>query len=428
MALAISCYIVIAEMLQIEYGPSISFAILCAAVICVLASLSVSELASMFPSAPGIRTYLKLAFGNKISLTITLMYISMVVLIAGVESFAFARIASRVGIDLPDTVLASTLVLSIVVLNLRGIEIAYKVQSVLTVALLIIFISISVYALNLEPILIGEMISTPTIAPDIWSENLPLLTGMAIFLFIGFEWVTPLGRRPESYRRLIPWSMPFAIVLLATLYALFVLAFIHIMPTPHTGIANSPQLLLGQLLLDQTGFYLMAILSVLAMLTSFNAGLMGASRLLYGIAREGELPGWVASLSIPACVPYAAILIIGVGAIISALVATLLQSYLAMTTVAASITCFTYLALVLAGLRLRKKQADRERPFYNPLPVAVQTLIGVTFFGLGIVTLTSSQDTKTHILMLVILSFALVISHLDKLSNLRFLKINNGKT
>ncbi len=424
MALAISCYAVIADMLRIEYGALIALAILFAALICMLAALSVSELAGMFPSAPGIRTYLKQAFGNEFSLLLTFIYIGMVMLVAGVESFAFARIATSLGLGLPEPVLAALLIITVVLLNLRGIELAYKTQTILTVVLVAAFVGVSIYALGLKATVVPQTVAT--ITPD-WANNLPILTGMAIFLFIGFEWVTPLGRRPESYRRLIPWSMPMAIVLLTILYGLFVMALLHVMPGKHPAMTNVPQLLLGQILLDKTGLYLMAFLSVLAMLTSFNAGLMGASRLLYAVAREGELPKWCASLSLPACIPYAAILIIGTGSLFAALFATLFHSYLAMAMVAAVITCLTYLALVLANLRLRYIQPERARPFRNPLPRLVQLLIAVLFLALAMLTLVSATEGNVVGIMLGMVLLAIVVSRFDRVITLKLFKINTEK-
>lgn len=425
MALAISCYAVVADMLKVEYGTMVSFAMLCAAVICIFAALSVAELASMFPSAPGIRTYLKQAFGNRFSLLVTFMYLAMVMLVAGIESFAFAKIAGRVGIMLPEPVLAALLISLVVFLNLRGIELTYKVQSVLTLSLFITFMGVSLYALTVEQ---HAVVSNDIDVPEDWPVNLPLLIGMAIFLFIGFEWVTPLGRKPESYRRLVPWSMPVAIILLTGLYGLFVMATLYVIPEPNPAMANTPQLLLGQLLFDKTGLYLMAILSVLAMLTSFNAGLMGASRLIYAIAREGELPKWCASLSLPACVPYAAIWIIGLGALLAALLTILFQSYLAIAIVAAVITCLTYLTLILANLHLRFTQPDLERQFRSPLPVAGQAALALLFMVLGIGTLISIQGQSALIIFLIIFMMAMAISHFGKLSNFRFLKTHSEKT
>ena len=38
----------------------------------------------------------------------------------------------------------------------------------------------------------------------------PAAVGLTVFLFMGFEWVTPVGLRPDAYKRKIPWAMPVA--------------------------------------------------------------------------------------------------------------------------------------------------------------------------------------------------------------------------
>src|SRR5690606_30857353 len=56
----------------------------------------------------------------------------------------------------------------------------------------------------------------------------------------------------------------------------------HHSMTPHVSMATYS--------LGESGSFLIFVLSSLAVLSSFNVGLIGATRLIYAVAREGYLP------------------------------------------------------------------------------------------------------------------------------------------
>jgi len=51
-----------------------------------------------------------------------------------------------------------------------------------------------------------------------------------------------------------------------------------------------PQLLLGRAAFGQAGLWLMAVVTAMTALNTFNGGFITASRFVYGTAREGSLP------------------------------------------------------------------------------------------------------------------------------------------
>ena len=64
MALTTSCFSMIGSMFGIASAMAILVSIVAAGLVCIVISTSIAELASMYPSAPGVRTYLKMAFGD----------------------------------------------------------------------------------------------------------------------------------------------------------------------------------------------------------------------------------------------------------------------------------------------------------------------------------------------------------------------------
>jgi ethanolamine permease len=150
-----------------------------------------------------------------------------------------------------------------------------------------------------------------------------------------------------------------------------------------------PQITLGAALYGDPGRYGVALASVLAMLTSFNAGLMGASRLLYGLAREGLLPAWTSRISMRTGVPIYAIAAVGGLSFTLALFVIQTGVYRLAGVTVAAIECLVYGALMLAAIRLRRARAQAARPFRNPVPLAVQWMIALALPLLGICALLS---------------------------------------
>jgi amino acid transporter len=236
--------------------------------------------------------------------------------------------------------------------------------------------------------------------------------GMAVFLFVGFEWVTPMGKRPDSYQRLLPLSMPAAIIVLAVLYVVFSTAFLHTAPQQHS--LNAPQLSLGDALFGRAGVMVMMGLSLLAMLTSFNAGLMGAARLVYGIAREGHLPKMCSRISLNTCAPVGAIAALGGVSLLAALVAGFYQLHLAMAVVAAVITAMVYGAVIFAMLVLRRQSHHKPAIFRNPMPAPVLWVTGALFVLLAPATLVTDSPPYSGLLLAAITVLAGLLSRWSK--------------
>ena len=96
MAFGTSSFTMMSGLFEITTTIWVVIAICLSGFLCILISSSVAELASMYPSSPGIRTYLKVAFDNRVSLLLVYLYLIFMVLVAGVESYMFALVAKAI--------------------------------------------------------------------------------------------------------------------------------------------------------------------------------------------------------------------------------------------------------------------------------------------------------------------------------------------
>jgi ethanolamine permease len=390
MALAASCYAMLGGLLGASAGPWIVLAIAIAGVLCALVSASIGELAAMFPSAPGIRTYLRAAFGNYCSLAILFLYLAMVAMAAGVEGTVVTLVLGDVAPGVPRLAVVSGLFLFVIATNLAGLEMPRTLQLAMTALLVAATLAVGMTALWMDP----AATSVPPVSdlPSPGPLGLVAAAGTAVFLFIGFEWVTPLGRNPRAYQWLVPLSMLLAIACLVVVYAIFAAGMgRHLTPGVLAG-NPIPQITLGAALYGDPGRYGLAVVSLLAMLTSFNAGLMGASRLIYGLAREGVAPAWAARISWRTGVPINAVAAVGALSLGLALVVIHTGAYRFTGVTVAAIECLVYGALMLAALRLRHTRPAASRPFRTPLPIAAQWLVAAAFPMLGACALLSLPE------------------------------------
>lgn len=389
MAMATACFMTVAGMFGASDGYYLLGGIALAAFMCILASASIAEIASRFPAAPGITTYLKVAFGESLSLPMVFTYLTLVVSLAGVESYLFAAMVEEFlpGIASP-FVLAIGMLVLVVFINLTGLEMSRRLQTFTTIIL----------AIGTAALSISLIFSAPSPMPiaSVAQENLEGLvpfitaTAMAVFLFIGFEWVTPLGRSPEAYKKLIPLSMPIGITLLGIMYGLFAFAlWLHI-PGEEIALTALPHFLAGHIVSSEYGRYAAAAITLLTMMTSFNAGLMGASRLMYAMARQKNLPTIFASMS-DRGVPVPVVLLIGGIAIVAAALVIYFKAHLLAAVIGAALECFLYGILVFAALRLRRNQPTIPPTFRTPVPESVEWALVIIMPLFGVAALLSIE-------------------------------------
>lgn len=296
---ASSTFLVVVQMACYLAGDAAWIAVLIAGGLCALAAAAFSELNGMWPSVNGIRLYIHRAFGEKISLVAALTYMSVVTLVVGTEAFVLSHVlhAALPAISPPWWIfLMLTLATAI---NFRGLEIAGAFQRLVTFSVVASIVLFSVLALAHARFQVPQPLHTGGAGPIFQA------VGVAVFLFVGFEWVTPLADEVKSPQA-IPRGMFLAVGLLAVVYALVVTAMFAGLPGAGRGVLFGtaaareaiPHVIFAGAVFGPIGRWCMIGTSLCMSLTTFNAGLMGVSRFLYGMARDQVLPKSLSSISI----------------------------------------------------------------------------------------------------------------------------------
>ncbi|SRR5216684_232239 len=381
MAMATSAYTMISDLFSTANAPWIIVGVGLSGLFCLIIALSIGELASMFPSAPGVRTYFKVAFGDRTSLVLVYLYLIFVILIAGLETFVFSQVVLAVFPKSQPVLTVIALIGFVLAVNLIGFELPRSLQ-ILTTLLAIALIAISgIIALFhartglAQPSQPGDMLRKVFM--------LPALAGTSIFLYTGFEWVTPLGLRPKAYERKIPFSMPVVVLVLFMVYCLFVLGAASQLSPGAIAATPTPQVSYFSALYGNIGPSLALVLSVLSLFSTFNAGLLGGSQLIFMLAQEQKLPTWCAALSLRTGCPVGAILLLALLTTIAGIAVVVFRLEILAGLVGASIMCFIYAAFMLAVVKLRKEKPGERRSFRTPVFEVVQwgAIAGLVLMG-----------------------------------------------
>ncbi|HEV8492543.1 MAG TPA: APC family permease [Candidatus Angelobacter sp.] len=394
-AFGISSFTILSELFKVASSFWLVVSICLAGFICMLLSSSIAELASMYPSSPGVRTYLKVALPPRTSLFLVYLYLIFMIMVAGIESYLFALVVRQLFPHLPALAVVITLLVCTVVVNLLGLELPRGVQMFTTTALIlsVLFLGVAGAAPHLSNLHWGVSMFSGHPLSQI-SDAL----GSAVYLFIGFEWVTMMGFSAKSYEHKIPISMPLAILTNIVAYCIFAMALAARMSTDAVTASAIPQLPYFVQMFGPRGAYVGLALSILAIVSCFNAGVMGGSRLIYALAREGNFPKSWGTLSLTTGAPIGGVLVLGVLATVASVIIVSFELEEVAAVVGSGIVCCVYAAFVWAVLRLRKTQPNARRTFRSPLPIWLHWVLIVALPAAGVAALFGIKGKTVQVL------------------------------
>lgn len=272
--------------------------IIVATVIVMLASLAYGQLVSIYPSAAGNRIFLKKPMGDMAAIAFSLMWIFILLAAAGVEAYIVGYVFNFLVPGIPPYFWSVLVLAAVVIVNISGVEISGNFQIVITylvAALLVIISLIAIGTSNLGSFSIGTI------------SAVSILTSAAIgvYFFLGFARVSTLGEETVDYEKSIPRAMPIGVFVLGVVFLLVSVSIFLKVPFADLQSTVVPQILLGKYLLPGGKYaYVVALVSIIMSFTAFNAGLLGTSRLVYALGREGVLPNFLARIESRHFTPY----------------------------------------------------------------------------------------------------------------------------
>ncbi len=395
LAFAAVNFLAVVQVADLTGGESLWVAILTAAVLCLGAALMFSELAARYPTAAGLRVWLRRGISDNFSLGFTLVYIAAILLVVAADAFVLGTVVHAGLPQLPGVVWVVVALGAIFFANLRGVRIAGRMQDLTTYALLAGLFGLSVVSLAVHGLHPARLWPPPGGAGGV-------MQGIAegIFIFVGFEWVTPLAEEVRSAKSLPP-GMVIAVAALAVVFGVFGLALTALMPAHALIHSTAPQLAVGRAALGAFGFWAMLVITAVTAITTFNGAFVSGSRLLYALSRERVLQPVFAHLN-ERMVPDRALVAISATALVLALAVAATGRYVYLINMGAAIESAMYAAAALSLIGLRRREPDASPFFRAPGGVALPVVVGIIFIALAVIAATLPGDMPGLALLLLV--------------------------
>jgi len=272
-------------------GTSFIWAMIIACVLNILTALSISELGALMPNLTGgLAQYTLACMGPFVTIVVMVGgYLACNTLVTSVECAMFGNTLRSVfpQAGIPSSAYCIALLIILIAVNLRGVDMFAKIQDFVAYGLIISLMIMGIMGtIKAAP---GTVVTQPAVLSSSFSD-VTSLCGLAFFLFIGCEYVIPIANNVKNAKRNIPLGMVISLVVICIMQIFMVIGFSHYTPWGQLGESTTPHVLYGTMLMGPVGTYWMAIVSVLAVVSSVNTVISALSYIASGMAKISLLP------------------------------------------------------------------------------------------------------------------------------------------
>jgi len=324
-------------------GPAVVLAILIAGVPATANALSSAQLAASFPQSGGTYEYGYRLLHPWLGYTAGWMFLASKSAAAGTVALGLAAYLEAVAPGVPPRALAVTAVVLFTVLNAFGVRRTSRVNlaivtfSVGSLVLLVVAGLPALSSANFTPF-----------APTGW-EGVLQAAALLFFAYTGYARIATLGEEVKDPRRTIPRAIVLSLTVTGLLYAAVLVIGVGVIGTPGLSAGDAPLQATAEALRPAFVAPLVSLGGVVAMLGVMLSQILGLSRMVFAMARRGDLPANLSRVDPRHGVPRSAILLVG---FVAALIAA--TGTLSGVAAAAAFTILVYYGIAnLAALRLR---------------------------------------------------------------------------
>jgi amino acid transporter len=266
--------------------------------VALVTAFSYLELVTKYPRAAGAALYTHKAFGvHFLTFVVAFAVMSSGITSASTAARAFSANAAQVlGLDLGEGIGITLIGLGfmglVAVVNLRGVGESVKANVVLTcveLTGLLIVIGVGAWALGL-----GEGDLSRVTQVDTGDQSLVggviAATGLAFFAMVGFEDSVNMAEECKEPRRIFPKVLLTGLALTGVIYVLVSISAISLVPADQLSEGDTPLLQVVQAGAPGFPLGLFGVITMFAVANSALINMLMASRLVYGMSREGVLP------------------------------------------------------------------------------------------------------------------------------------------
>lgn len=265
--------------------------------VALASAASYAELVVRFPGAAGSALYARKAFNSPlVTAMVGIAVLASTASTSATTAKAFAGDYLGAFFSAPSTIVAVGLIGLLSVIAARGIEASARANATLTLieaAGLIVIITIGI-----SVVMNGNSDAT-TLVDSGGSGPTALINGLALafFAFLGFEDAVHLSEEVDEPARVFPRILLLAVLITGTIYLMVAITAAIVVDPSTLAASDGPLLEVVKASPLQVPDRVFAGIALGAVTNTSLFALVAAARLLYGMARDGDLPASLARTS-----------------------------------------------------------------------------------------------------------------------------------
>lgn len=395
--------------LSADVGGALWAPLLVALLLALLTAGSYAELVTKYPKAGGAAVFAERAFGKPV----ISFLVGFCMLAAGVTSaaglaLAFSGDYLTTFIDVPPTAAAVVFLALIACLNARGISESVKSNVVMTVieltGLLIVIVVVAIMMGGGR----GELDRVGQF-PDGTTPGLAILAGaiVAYYSFVGFETSANVAEEIRDPSKVYPAALFGALITAGVVYAAVGVASAVALPPEELSASSGPLLAVVGASGVSVPSWLFSAIALVAVANGALLTMIMASRLTYGMAEHGLLPGTLSRLLPQRRTPWVAI----VATTVVAMALTLIGDLATLAQTVVLLLLFVFISTNVSVLVLRRDTVEhRHFRVWTVVPV-----LGV----LSCVVLLTQQTAQVWLFAAILLAVGAVLYLLARVATRR---------
>ncbi|SFL62607.1 APC family permease [Geodermatophilus ruber] len=281
-----------------EVGGVVWLPFLIAFLVALITAFSYLELVTKYPQAAGAALYTHKAFGvHFLTFLVAFAVMSSGITSASTAARAFSANAAEVfGLDLGEGIGITLIGLGfmglVALVNLRGVGESVKANVVLTcveLSGLLIVMGVGLWALGVGDGDFSRVTEFDTGDSSVVA-GVVAATGLAFFAMVGFEDSVNMAEECKQPRRIFPRVLLAGLLLTGLIYVLVSISAIALVPADRLSEGETPLLQVVEAGAPGFPLGLFGVITMFAVANTALINMLMASRLVYGLSREGVLP------------------------------------------------------------------------------------------------------------------------------------------
>ncbi|NVK42192.1 MAG: APC family permease [Oceanospirillaceae bacterium] len=330
--------------------------------------VSFSELSLMIPRAGSLSSYTEVAIGHfPAILSVFSGYVVVAMFALSAELLLVDFIIEKIypGIFPPMSVGFGLLAI-FTVLNLMGIDLFAKLQSALAFIMVVVLLMLGLSA-------VFGIVQPHPEGIDMTSSWNPLggevitLVALAIWGFVGAEFVCPLVEESKNPERNIPRSMTLGVTIIFVTIAIYCLGALFYIPADTLASSPLPHYDFAKAVFGDVGLTFLAIAAVTATCSTVNTSLAAIPRMLYGMAQNGQAFPQLKKLTPGTKTPWVAVLFVAAVTGLPMIVMGDNPDAIGLLLISAAIAwLLAYIITHINVIALRRRYPQLHRPYKTP--------------------------------------------------------------